>query len=43
MDKVGSCCSVVLVASAALLGVTWILNKICWVIICIGTDTPIFG
>lgn len=39
MDKVGGCCFAVLIAPIILLGVTWILNKICWFIICVGTDT----
>lgn len=43
MDKVSGCCLAILAVPIVLLGVTWILNKIFWIIISIGTGTPIFG
>lgn len=42
MEKEG-CCVAVVVAPVVLLGATWILNKIFWIIVCIISDTPIFG
>ncbi len=40
MDKVGGCCLAILAAPIVLLGVTWILNKICWLVLCLVTGTP---
>lgn len=38
MEKEG-CCFAVVVAPVVLLGATWIINKVCWLIICVGTNT----
>jgi hypothetical protein len=39
MEKIGSCLLTAVLAPFALMGITWVLNKICWFILCVGTNT----